>query len=406
MKKITEETLNAIQENVRTRETQELDYRRENLFKGSWKDFKIKDLKPNLIPNGWDSFEPYGSGKNYVENWNFESDDLSGWNSYYTNNSVVNNTLVAKFKREEAMGIKMLELTLDDEALKNQEVIIRIKFKATLVTTLFNWENVSPNINYVYRDIGKWVVVEHRTKPTNNKIKIRLYGDRNTLYEGQSIEVDWVQVTAGEDQHLVVEKTPVGNGFTRIQTWGGNSPFKLQSYGVGYWESGKTYTFSLYLLSEQNIGIRLFNSGSHLIWSNDFPDYINHTVEHNRKVADITHISAKNVGDNLDFIASDPIINEGDKPNPTLLIEELDDGREHVKVYGATKGTKLVYSGNEGFIGEDYGLKTTIENNGIDLDFSTSLTEEKKRIEKGENKVNLQGELSTKLSIEIGVPSE
>lgn len=266
MKKITEETLNAIQENVRTRETQELDYRRENLFKGSWKDFKIKDLKPNLIPNGWDSFEPY---------------------------------------------------------------------------------------------------------------------------DGSEVKI-----------------TPLGNGLTRIQTWGGNSPFKLQSYGGGYWESGKTYTFSLYLLSEQNIGIRLFNSGSHLIWSNDFPDYINHTVEQNRKVADITHISAKNVGDNLDFIASDPIINEGDKPNPTLIVTELDDGREHVQVYGTTKDTKLVYSGNEGFIGEDYGLKTTIENNGIDLDFSTSLIEEKKRIEKGENKVNLQGELSTKLSIEIGVPSE
>ena len=28
-----------------------------------WSDFELEPVKPNLIQNGWDDFEPYGSGK-------------------------------------------------------------------------------------------------------------------------------------------------------------------------------------------------------------------------------------------------------------------------------------------------------------------------------------------------------
>lgn len=451
MKKIIEETLNAIQENVRTRETQELDYKRDNLFKGSWKDFKIKDLKPNLIPDGWDSFEPYGNegeetraplevfDENYAQNELLNGDFRKGehhWSLRREGKFTFGENGVTIESPDTRFNHIYQEFSVVEGDVYYCNVEYELNKKITMATI---GAKSNPQANY-----PKGPAVEFGDKPNGNSASLRFVGENDNKYlgiftqtlaaqagavltikninlinltknfgEGNEPSQEWCdnnlkyyanwEDLSEQDKpvrawdNMAIHYTPLEDGLTRIQTWGGNNRVKLRSPVL----TGEfPFVSSMFLENKgQSFNIWTSNRNDDFNVERDFSGYI------------VQRDTLKNrplflEGENLDFIASDPQIVEGDVPNPVMIVTPLDDGREHVQVYGATKDTKLVYSGNEGFIGEDYGLKTTIENNGIDLDLSTSLTEEKKRIEKGENKVNLQGELSTKLSIEIGVPSE
>ena len=111
--------------------------------------------------------------------------------------------------------------------------------------------------------------------------------------------------------------------------------------------------------------------------------------------------------DILDFIASDPQIVEGDKANPVLIVTDLDDGREHVQVYGAYPDTKLISKEVQGFIGEPYQIKTDIENNGIEMSMDTTLGDKSIDINKGSNSISHTGELQGQhIIIELGAKYE
>ena len=102
----------------------------------------------------------------------------------------------------------------------------------------------------------------------------------------------------------------------------------------------------------------------------------------------------------------DPQIVEGDKANPVLIVTPLDDGREHVQVFGATPDTKLVYD-EAGFKGELYSFNTEIENQGTHLKMTSTVGDYDKEIGEGTTEIKQAGNLtSSKLEFEIGASDE
>ena len=87
-----------------------------------------------------------------------------------------------------------------------------------------------------------------RTKQESFDIYIYANAPTSEVDVGDSLEIDWIQITPIDNQHLVVEKTPLGNGMTRIQTWGGSSTVQLllTSGNLGI-DKLKNFTFSAYL---------------------------------------------------------------------------------------------------------------------------------------------------------------
>lgn len=363
----------------------------------NWRDFEIADLQPNLIPDGWDSFEPYGSGKNYLKNWDFSTEDA--WLEHRTKFSYVDGKVVIDFD-DNWGGIRQV-VGGEEEKVFVLRARVRVTGSEPAIMR-FQWGGTQSNLFEVSPD-QKWVTIEAEM---NGMEPSTLY-----VYKARAstniVEIDWVQFTPIDDQHLVVEKTPLGNGLTRIQTWGGKYEFKLMSRSSDGWKENTTYTFSCFVSSEHNVGFRLFNQRQGLIWSKDFGEYMKHTMTLNRNLSGLTHIQTENINDNLDFIASDPQIVEGDKANPVLLIHELEDGRERVQVHGVKNDTKLISPKIEGLSGEPYQIKADIENNGIEMSMDSTLGDKSISVGKGENSVSHTGELQGQhIIIELGAKDE
>lgn len=392
---ISKEAIEAIQKNVKDREEQHLGYKRENLFEGSWSDFVLEPSLPNLIENGWDDFEPYGSGKNYVENWDF-SEGEKGWSNHISQSKVVDSKVVIDFSKSWG-GIRQ-QVTCDP----SKEYVLRAKVRVTSgepADFRFQWDSRQTPLTTIEAD-NRWVVVEGVLTGQDGPLYV---------YQGKSstntLEIDWVSVSEKDNQHLVVEKTPLGNGLTRIQTWGGNNVVKYRATNMPMIKD-KKYTDSIYIENLRDEFIVSTNtSWNFATIPKGFKGFVSAT--NTAALTGTTNFTFKGSKDtSLDFIASDPVIVEGNVPNPVMIVDTLDDGREHVRVFGATKDTKLVYRGDEGFKETGYRLQTNIENKGVGLSIKSSLSEEKQYLPKGRTEVDFEGELTDKLEIEIGAAND
>lgn len=358
----------------------------------NWKDFEIKGLQPNLIPNGWDSFEPYGSGENYLKNWDFSTEDA--WLEHRTKFSYVDGKVVIDFD-DNWGGIhqvvggeeeKVFVLRARVRVTGSEPAIMRLQWGGTQSKLI----DISPN--------GEWVTIEVEM---NGREPSRLY-----VYKARAstniVEIDWVQLTPKDNQHLVVEKTPLGNGLTRVQTWGGNNAVKYRALNIPMIKD-KKYTDSIYIENLRGEFIVSTNtSWNFATIPKGFKGFVSAT--NTAAVTGTTNFTFKGSKDtSLDFIASEPQIVEGDKANPALIVTDLEDGRSHVQVYGANVDTKLISKPINEFDGELYSLKTEIENLGISLDMVSTVSEEITTINKGDNKVEHIGELEgNQIIVELG----
>ena len=136
----------------------------------NWKDFEIKDLQPNLIPNGWDSFEPYGSGKNYVENWDFESDDLSEFRRWSTQISVKDNMLYIYETGDYGDANAGFSGILPKGIYK-----VRYKVKAPFGLREWQWRNTSvENTNIARPKSNEFVIYEREFEIVDETKPVRI----------------------------------------------------------------------------------------------------------------------------------------------------------------------------------------------------------------------------------------
>lgn len=384
----------------------------------NWKDFKIKDEQPNLIENGWDSFQPVGSGVSLFRQWNFdkviEFDDAE-WNGVYSKSILFNNVLRTTYTGATSYLSRFFPQRKSVEMGK--EYILRIKIKNPYwnvhlvfgsLAPLEYGEQGSPTQGYVMPKTDEYIVHEVRCRGRDDNNRVELFYSHARFPQdiniGEYFDIAWLSLTPVDDQHLVVEKTPLGNGLTRIQTWGGNESGKLR-FIANSEKVGEPLSFSMYIE----------NNGDDIALNHDAPS-TNNSIEKGYKgffetktevsVGEYKYIGIGTEG-NLDFIASEPQFVEGNKSNPVLLINELEDGREHVQVHGVKNDTKLISPKIEGLSGEPYQIKTDIENNGIEMSMDTTLGDKSISVGKGENSVSHTGELQGQhIIFELGAKDE
>ena len=384
----------------------------------SWNDFELEGNKENLIKHGWDSFGPWGSGKNYVENWDFESDDLRGFiGSNAMEVSIVNNKLIGEVGETGELSASAI-LIQNIPNLPLGEYLFRAKLKSTNTSTRIYYRtrsNATDRKQEIF-ELDKTDIIEfYFSRTVLDDFDIWVYANNpiNSVNIGDKIEIDWVQITPVDNQHLVVEKTPLGNGLTRIQTWGGNDDMKLKSPNFGQLaETGTDMTISLYVENNSDSMIRFSNNLA--ISGEPYPDGAKYMITVPREYKGFAYLKGELVGGdveldirsdgNIDMIVSQPEIIEGHDLNAMLFIEDLDDGRKHIQVHNVNENTKLVYTGGGVIKGEPYTLETEIENDGRIFNLSANMLDSVVEVQKGMNDIKKSGELQDKeLKIEIGV---
>lgn len=307
--------------------------------------YKLEDEyeKPwgaNLIPNGWDSFKPYGSGENYVKNWDFSTNEKL-WTGSHLSAEIINGKLVMYNTTDKVNTMAYYTIGLDTDELV--DVIFRVKYRSTNGFNFDNFEGGGKADNTLFEPSDTFVVREVVGQVTNGtRVKMYNGGIRNGEM-GIKTEIDWIQITPVDNQHLVVEKTPLGGGLTRIQTWGGNHPNKLTLYGI-YTDSNKIYTFSNFMSDKTNtLRVSVSNFGTISVGENEFI-VLNGKGLNNAGI--FIRIRANNMSDNLDFIASDPVIVEGGTPptwqadeNPRIINEGTIDSQPLIKLIKGTTTT-------------------------------------------------------------------
>lgn len=350
-----------------------------NLIENSWDSFDIVGDTENLISDGWDSFSPYGSGKNYVDNWDFSSNDLTGWLGSYGENKIIDGQLVKVFDADH----KAARLEYYTSILQQGEYKFRIKIKSEFRIHVRGWNNTdfTSDVIEISDDFIVWET-DFNVLEENTNTRFRFYGDGDTL--DKKIVVDWIQITPVDNQHLIVEKTPLGNGLTRIQTWGGKDKIKLvfQQRGIEKNVVGSLYAHNI---GENKLDIYANRGGASKVLSKNEKEYI--TLDQLSSQSGNVGILIRtiNSNDNLDFIASDPIINEGDKPNVTLLKEKLKDGRTHLRAYGGQETGKLRFIQASDKVGDPLFLSMNIENRSSDIGLNFDAPSTNDVIEKGHN---------------------
>lgn len=301
-------------------------YKLENEYKKPW--------GANLITNGWDSFEPYGSGLNYVDNWDFSRNNTSEWTNYRTTTKIENNTLLVMSKGEQSASTSIRNIKFLGK------VKIRLKLKSTngieLNTAVMGYKD-RRRIFIEKSDEFEVIEFEDEIISTDNRLYIYTNNKSGETKIDELVTIDWIQITPVDNQHLVVEKTPIGNGLTRIQTWGGNRRVKLRAIPrlnqIGY------YTFSSFL-DNSDMTINGYDGKN---FEYIFKNGLNQFTRENTVLTLTINIVGKEVNDNLDFIASEPIIVEGDIPptwdadeNPRIINEGTVNSQPLIKL---TKGT-------------------------------------------------------------------
>lgn len=353
----------------------------------NWEDFELSGNKENLISQGWDSFEPYGSGKNYVDNWDFTNDDMSMWGNYSKN-------------KDNTISVDYGWSCRQDITLPKGEYQVRVKHKLDSGKGKVRVSSALIGMNIISTSRDEWHVHES-VVTVDEDVSGPLYILNADRTEGV-VRVDWIQITPVDDQHLVVEKTPLENGLTRIQTWGGSQAIKLVNSDRIDVSDNDYITQSMMI---QNIG------HNNVVWRDNRmsvfyrvpPGKSEHvTLEGHIPIPRLySNIRVDNVTDNLDFIASDPQIVEGDVPNAVMVVDTLDDGRSLVEVLNPNPDTKLTYKGGTGANGEPYELKTKIDNLGRKLHMETNFGDIE--IGKGYKELTFEGNLDgSQFEIDIG----
>ena len=299
-------------------------------------DFSLQDLPneqgENLIPDGWNSFEHNGSGKNYVDNWDFSSDDRSEITNYGNDITIENGILKVETNRDVAgASIRYSDINYIGN------VIVRLKINAPFGSrvagsTGTSGERISikPNSNYEVHELLLSL------NSVNNRIFI--YTDENASgKKGHYIEIDWIQITPVDDQHLVVEKTPLGNGLTRIQTWGGTTDIKLKTEEIpNDIEENTPMLYSFYIENNGKDEVRFLNNWS--ISGEPYPEGAEYMIvvpPNYKGMASLTGTKAHgklelNVRSSsvIDIVASEPQIVEGipDRFTNSIIENSLKDG--------------------------------------------------------------------------------
>lgn len=339
----------------------------------------------NLIPNGWDSFEPFGNvgeetkvplevfeegyGKNEIRNGDFES-HLDHWIS--TTDTVIwedGNVRISTIRGfsfytdiETKAGRKYYVVVKGkSDGIANIGCSFRINNDISSNTMSFGTETsvkITSGIIETIEDGNRFVIYRNTTGDNIYTLMTIHIVDLTTFYgSGKEPDLYWCRENLNnfyknwkdipeKDKsvrgwdNMAFHMTPLASGLTRIRTWGGNTDMKLE-HGGEHIPMGVSKVFTAYV--EAFKFVRFWET-----WVGANKDDL-YPGEKRLAVSIITdnarrfRLMTLNQGDNLDLIAGTPTIVEGDKP-PTWEADEfpriVNEGNAVAKpLIKLTKGT-------------------------------------------------------------------
>lgn len=352
----------------------------------------------NLIPNGWDSFNVYGGDVEpaFVDTSGFKQFgkntpeaiivDSGKWEVIAPDTRATTHAYLEKAAREDIIRFneKTVTVLLEVEALSLKD---QNKF-SFYVNNGYVWPNDSIKLGrHFYK-------IEYKMGSNTNPV----------LHFSQPAESHVVvhSVVIYDDTckpHL--RKTPLDNGLTRIQTWGGNDRLKIRN--VGAFKSN--HIFSAYI--ENNGDTFSIGDGWSFVSNTgnlDKGDKSFVTFKYDSRGTD-TRVAAREVHYNLDFIASDPQIVEGDTPptweadeNPRIVNEGNTSSQPIIKIIKnkeetldvVINGTRLIYEfDNSKYIDIDCYTQEVTDDQGLSKARNLKIGYEFPELKPGDNVVQV-----------------
>lgn len=336
-----------------------------NLITNGWDSFEPVGNKPNLIPNGWDSFNPYGSGKNYVENWDFTKEIIDHISHWQLERTVKDNVLRFYGNTENE---RFFQFEYDDKS--TQDMILRFKYRSSsdCATREFANSNIVKQGQPIVKS-ENWNIYEYQFNRLSGTEELALL--RFFVKPTEWIEIDWVQITPVDNQHLVVEKTPLENGLTHIQTWGGTADIKLKTEELpNDIEENSPMVYSFYIENNGKDEVRFLNNWS--ISGEPYPEGAEYMIVVPINYKGMAYLKGSKAHGKLELnvrssgginiVASEPQIVESDKPNLTVLKEDLGNSLTRIRTFGGQEESKLRFE--KPFDNEDLTFSTYLENVG------------------------------------------
>ena len=353
----------------------------------------IKELRlvENLIPNGWDSFKPYGSGKNVIRNWNFINNNLEEFSAWNMSLSIRDKKLTIENEGHVTANVR-LPSTNDVGAY-----ILRIKAKSSSGIFLRGYTGTNRKTLSIKKS-DEFEVSELELECTSVDNSIIIYSGEALSQgkEGDVIEIEWIQLTPVNDQHLVVERTKIDDTFTRVRTWGGNRQHKLLYGFDGALEKTNSISTLIKNIGINPVIIRQNQGVIDVLIDAGEKQFVNIQSDPSSTAWNQFHVRSLKSTDHLDFIASDPSIYE--EPYGAELPLPTDE------VGGTGKGVAKVILKNEmkkviPKVTTDKEITLKYGEVEININAGTHLIPQLE-LQSGDNVIYIRGEVGTNVRFE------